>query len=374
MIIMKKNFKIRFLALIFLFFILSLVTITGQGDFTVEKFWKQGGIITFENDISTDHILDVFDIESTVEGRYEYNGSLSSGELVFNFTIVSPAQEYVLEDTSGSLDPYFIYPVSIWLEEGDAIDYSFTVNGGYIDFIIFNSTQFLKWTEENDTQPIECVELIHTNIGIDDTFTSTAPDFYIFVWWNNADYNSDPISLQIHLTARMKEEVSSEFIEIDPITLETTDDEELTILGMDTSDWEINDEISFEIDKKDVEFTIIRDDDYQITYNGESANIPCWVLEIEGYETTMIEEEGTFTITSDLKMWKSKYSGITLKSIEDSRVKDSDSVLIMDYYEKFEVESADNVLLKPQSSGINFPLLPSILGLIIIIIYKKKYL
>jgi len=370
---MKKNIRNRFLALVSLFFILSMTIITVQGDFTIEEYWKQGGVIRFELDLSTDHILDIYDIESTFEGTYEYNGSLSTGKLVFNLTLISFAQEYVLEDTSGSLSPYFIYPISTWLEEGDSIDYYFTVSGGSIDFIIFNSTQYLIWIQENDTQPIESFELIHTNIGANDTFTSTSPDFYIFVLWNNGDINSDPVSLRIHLIARIEEEVISDLIEIDPTTLETPDNEEFTVLGMDTSDWQIDDEIPLEIDKKDVDFTIIKEDDLRITYNSESTEIDCWVLEIEDYESTIIEEEGTFFITSDIKIWKSKYSGITLKSIEDSKFKDSNSVLMMEYYDKFEVESVDDVLLKPKSSGINFPLLPSILGLITIILYKKRH-
>lgn len=361
---MKKNIKIRLLALVFLFSILTMVTITVQGDFTLEKFWEEGGKITFEYYYSIDHVLDIFDYDSTLEGIYTYNGSLSTEEFVSNLTFVYPAQEYILEDTSGSISPQAIYPKSIWLEEGDSVDYYFTVDGGYINFIIFNTTQFTAWILQNETQPIESVELIHTNIAANDTFISTSADFYIFVWWNNGD--DDPVSLQIRLYARIVEKISSEFIEIDPTTLETTEGEEFTFMGMDTSDWEIGDEISFEIDGKDVELTIVRDNDFRISYNDESTKIPCWVLEIEDYETEM------GTISSDHKIWKSKYSGITLKSIIDSKVYDSNSELMMETYDKITVESADNVLLISKSSRITFPVIPTIIALLVIIQFKKK--
>ena len=361
---MKKNVKIKFLALAFLFSIFNMVTITAQGDFTIEKFWEEGGKITFEYYYRIDHVLDIFDYDSTLEGIYTYNGSLSTGEFVSNLTFVYPAQEDILEDTSGSISPQGIYPISIWLEEGDSVDYYFTVEGGYIDFIIFNLTQITTWLQQNETQPIESVELIHTNIGANDTFISTSPDLYIFVWWNNINFDS--VFLQIRLYTRIVEKISSEFIEIDPTTLETTEGEKFTFMGMDTSDWEIGDEISFEIDGKDVELTIVRDDDFRISYNDESTKIPCWVLEIEDYETEM------GTISSDHKIWKSKYSGITLKSIIDSKVYDSNSEQIMETYSKITVESAVNILLIPKSSRVIFPIIPTVIALLVIFRFKKK--
>jgi hypothetical protein len=341
-----------------------MFTIAARGDFTIEKYWEEGGMITFEYDYSINHELDIFDFDSTFEGIYTYNGSLSTGELVYNLTYISPAEEKTLTDTSVTINPHSYNYISISLEEGDAVDYFFTVNGGYINFIIFNTTQFSAWIIQNETQPIESVELIHTNIDVNDTFTSTSADSYKFVWWNNGD--DDPLSLQIRLYARLVEIISSEFIEIDPTTLETTEGEEFTLMGMDTSDWEIGNEISFEIDGKDVELTIVRDNDFQISYNDESTKIPCWVLEIEDYETEM------GTISSDLKIWKSKYSGITLKSITDSKVYDSNSEIIMETYDKITAESAYKVLLIPKSSGVIFPITPAIIALLVIFRFKKK--
>lgn len=363
---MKKNAILQVITLIFLFSIISIGIIPVQGDFTIEIYWKEGGTITFEEYTRFDFAEDIFDYDSTYEGTYYYNGTLSTGDLGFYIQIISPGQEYVLVDTYGVIHPYFYIPVNVYLEEGDIVEYVFTVNDS-INFMIFNTSQYSAWLDRNEFQSINSSDFIHTSIGADYFFEASSPDNYIFVWSNP---ESGPVFIEIYLFVRKAEKVSSEFFEINPITLET-EGEEFTVLGMDTSGWEIEDEISFVIDEKDVDLTIDREDNYRISYNGKSTEIPCWILEVEDHETKIVTED-TFTVRSDYKIWKSKYSGVTLKSISDIEYYNSDLFLISTLYSKYTVESIENVLLKKKSSGIYFPLIPIFIGILILVKFKKS--
>ncbi|MFX0182594.1 MAG: hypothetical protein ACFE95_05875 [Candidatus Hodarchaeota archaeon] len=358
---------------IFLIFSISMLTIAIRGDFTIEKFWKKDGIITFDDDLSTDLEGDLFDFETTLKGKYEYNGSSSNENLVFNYTLISPAEEYLLEEDEGLLSPDYFVPISANLRKGDSIDYNFSVTDGYIDFIIFNETLFWTWWGESDEDQIDSIDIIHTNTGYSGTFTASSPGNYVFIWWNNPKVNTNPVFLHFRLDARLVEVIlKSEYIELDPYILETSEGEEFTSLGMDTSDWVIEDKVIFEIDDKDAEFTIIREDEFKISYNNKSTEISCWVLELEDFETKDILVEDTLTYKTDYILWKSKYSGITLKSITDSEVYNSTSALVATYYEKYTVKSAENVLLAPKSSGILFPFVTTLIGILILILYNKK--
>jgi hypothetical protein len=370
---LRKNKAFFVLTSIFLIFNIIMITIAIRGDFTIEKFWKKGGIITFEDDLNTDLEGDLFDFDITFKGKYVFNESSSNENLVFNYTLISPAEEYILEEDDGYLDLDFFVPISANLGEGDSIDYNFNVTNGYIDFIIFNETQFISWWLESDTDQTESIDIIHTNTGDSGTFTASSPGIYVFIWWNDGNVNTDRVFLQFRVDARLVEKiVVSEYIEIDPYMLETSEGEEYTSLGMDTSDWAIEDKITFEIDDKDADFTIVREDELKIIYNNKSTEISCWVLELEDFETKDILEEDTLTSKTDYILWKSKYSGITLKSITDSEVYNSTSALVATYYEKHTVKSAENVLLAPKSSGIIFPFVPTVIGIFILILYKKK--
>lgn len=374
---MKEVRRIRvFLILLSIFLILSLsmTIIAANGDFTIEKFWEKGGRITFEKDIKIDFEGDLFDTDTTYEGKYEFNGS-STGKAVFNYTIVSPADEYVLDEATGALEPDWYTAKSSLLEQGDAVDYNFTVNNGYLDFIIFNYTQFGNWILESEEGQTESMHLIHTNIGDSGTFSPFYSDTYVFVWWSNGDLNDNSVNLQYKLYLRLVEKIlSSEYIEIDPIMLETTEGDKFTSLGMDTSNWEIDGIITFDIEDKDVEFSIIREEDFTVSYNNESTEIPAWVLEIKDHETKSIEEDDTYTKKTDYKIWKSKYSGITLKMITDSEVFNGSSSLVATLYDKYTVLTVENVLLIQKSSSIFFPIVSSIIAVVAIILYQKKRL
>ncbi|MFX0205937.1 MAG: hypothetical protein ACFFDT_08110 [Candidatus Hodarchaeota archaeon] len=367
---MRKKNVILFLCSIFLILNISMITIGARGAFTIEKFWKEGGRITFESKINTDFEGDLFDFDFTFEGIYQYNGSSSSENLVFNFTLISPADEFILAEDEGLLQSGFFIAVTANLGKGDEIDYDFTVNGD-IYFIIFNQTQFINWYDGDDLGQIETEypTPIYTKIGDSGTFTVTAPDVYFFVWWNDGTID---VNLQFQLYARLVERIEiSEYIEIDPYMLETAEGDEFTSLGMDTSDWEIDKIITLEIENEDVDFSIIREDEFKIYYNNVSTEIPCWVLEVEDFETQSIEEEDVYTFKTDYKIWKSKYSGITLRSITDMEVYNSTSSLQATILEKYTVKSADNVLLL-KSSGITFPFLPTVIGISVLFLFKKK--
>ena len=64
---MEKNIKIKFLILTFLLSIISMFTIAARSDFTIEKYWEEGGMITFEYDYYINHELDIFDFDSTIK-------------------------------------------------------------------------------------------------------------------------------------------------------------------------------------------------------------------------------------------------------------------------------------------------------------------
>ena len=297
------------------------------------------------------------------------------GNYVFNYTLISPADEYVLDEGTTALDPNWLLAKSSLLEQGDAVDYNFTVTNGYVDFIIFNNTQYGNWLIQSEDDQIEGIVIVHTNIGASGTFSPSYPDTYVFVWWNDEQFNDDSVNLQYQLYLRLDEKIeSTEYIEIDPKMLETTEGDKYTSLGMDTSNWEIDEIITFDIEDKDVEFSIIREEDFTVSYNNESTEIPAWVLEIKDYETKSIEEDDTYTFKNDYKIWKSKYSGITLKMITDTEVFNSSSSLVATLYDKYTVISAENVLLIAKPSSIFFPIVSSIIAVFTLILYQKKRL
>ena len=68
------------------------------------------------------------------------------------------------------------------------------------------------------------------------------------------------------------------------------------------------------------------------------------MLEKKDYEDTYIDEV-TFIMRGDYSIWKSKYSGVTLKWIYDGKVYDSEETLVGTVYQKYNIESASNVML-----------------------------
>ncbi|MFX1516950.1 MAG: hypothetical protein ACFFC6_11605 [Promethearchaeota archaeon] len=155
------------------------------------------------------------------------------------------------------------------------------------------------------------------------------------------------------------------------MTLESTDGEKNDDFGMDTSDWAIDDEVSIEINDEEVEFIIDDEREMTISYNARETEIPCWVLEVENYEETFLEEI-TYTTITDITIWKSKYSGITLKSVVDTTYYDSNDSISTTTYMKSEVGSTKNVLLISKSSRVIFPIIPTMLALFVIFQIKRR--
>ncbi|UCE14687.1 MAG: hypothetical protein JSV04_05770, partial [Candidatus Heimdallarchaeota archaeon] len=69
---MKKNTFSQAFTLSFLIFIISLGILPVRGDFTIAQYWEEGGTITFEDYYRTDFAEDIFDYDSTFEGKFSF--------------------------------------------------------------------------------------------------------------------------------------------------------------------------------------------------------------------------------------------------------------------------------------------------------------
>ncbi len=338
---------------------------------TIKDFWKEGGTISFEFYYDEDFQGTLYDSEYRQDGTYIYNGTLSSGTMVFNYIFIIPAQEFDLDENNVAIDPGYFLRLPYELDDGDEVDYNFTVSGGILDFLVLNETQFNTWL--GGTTSVQGIELLQTSIGASGTIDISNHDTYYFILWNNSENNNNPIILDLRFDFRISEKTETGNIEVDPVTLEDDEGVKTTDFGMDTSDWKIGKEIPLEIDEKDIYLSIVREEDFLISYNGESTDISCFVLEIKDYEQTIIEEE-TFSTKADIIFWKSKHSGVTLKSSVEVKYYNSNSSLIAITYGKYTVNAVENVELKSESgSFIVYPLIPIIVGIITLIYYKKKH-
>ncbi len=219
---------------------------------------------------------------------------------------------------------------------------------------------------------IEGIKLISTEIGANGTIIFTVEDDYYFVWFNNPDRNdNNTIDIQVRLDAHVAKKTETGDIELDPTTLKKLDSVRIDDFGMDSSDWQLDDEISIEIEQRDIFFSIRLEDEITVIYDNKGVEIPCWVLVKENYERTFVEEE-TIKVKGDLYLWKSKHSGITLKSTADLEYYDSNDTLYATFYEKYTVTSASNVLLIAKSSSIPASLIPAIIGFIVVTQYNRK--
>jgi hypothetical protein len=366
---MIRRRKVQFLLALLIIFSITIVTNARGNDFSVENFWEIGGSISYEDEFTGNHEIDLLDFEYRVKGTYIYDGVSSSENVLFNITEAPIFSQDVL-----LLEPGEYLSIAFRMEKYDEVNYEFAVLGGSLDFFIFKEDQFKLWDDSqthNQAQASHSLNL-QENLVDSDTFISPNPGYYYFIWLNDGEINSDIILVLFQLETQLSEETFIETLEFNPINLETAEGEKITSVGMDTSDWEIDKKITFEIADKDVEFTITREDELEILYNNETTKIPCWVLEKPDFEIKEPTEEGTFTYSTDYKFWKSKYSGITLKRIADTEIYNGTSSLIATTYDKFTIKSAENVLLVPKSSGIVFPFLPALLGIFVLVRIKKK--
>jgi len=368
-----KKLDIKLITLSFFFLITIFLGSTAIGkEFSIKNYWEEGGVLQFEDYYSIDRPGSISDLEVTSDGTYKYFGNISIENAIFNYSQTSRPHNYILAQFSTRLDPGFLSRVTNSFGPEDEVDINFTVSGGFIDFFVFNQSQYTLWEESTDPQQIAGLKLISTEIGASDTIIFTVEDEYYFVWFNNPSQNfNNSIDIHVRLDARITEKTEIGDIELDPTTLKTPDSVSIDDFGMDTSDWYLNDEISIEIDQRDVFFTIMLEDEIAVVYNNKTVEIPCWVLMKENYERIFIEEEN-IKVKGELYLWKSMYSGITLKSTTDLEFYDSDDTLYAIYFNKYTVISASKVLLVAKSSSIPASLIPAIIGFIVVTQYNRK--
>ncbi len=369
---MKKLDIKLILVFFFLFITIFLGSIVIGKEFSIKNYWEKGGVLQFEIYQSVDRLGSVGDYEVTFDGTYKYVENLSIENAIFNYSQTSRPYDYVLNQFSTSLNSGFFARVTDFFGNEDEVDYNFTVSGGSIDFFVFNQSQYSLWRDSPYQQQIEGIKLISTEIGVNGTIIFTVEDDYYFVWFNNPDRNdNNTIDIQVRLDAHVAKKTETGDIELDPTTLKKLDSVRIDDFGMDSSDWQLDDEISIEIEQRDIFFSIRLEDEITVIYDNKGVEIPCWVLVKENYERTFVEEE-TIKEKGDLYLWKSKHSGITLKSAADLEYYDSNDTLYATFYEKYTVTSASNVLLIAKSSSIPISLMSGIIGLIVVTQYNRK--
>ena len=368
-----KKLNIKLITLFFLLLITIFPRSTAMGkEFSIKNYWEEGGVLQFEEYYSIDMPDSDSDLEVSSDGTYKYFENISIENAIFNYSQASRPHNYTLAQFSTQLNPGFFSRVANSFGPDDKVDINFTVSGGFIDFFVFNQSQYTFWVESTDPQQITGIKLISTEIGVSDTVTFTVEDKYYFIWFNNPSENFDKsVDIQAHLDARITEKIEITEIELNPTTLKTPDSVRVDDFGMDTSDWYLSDEISIEIEERDVFFTIMLEDEIVVVYNNKTVEIPCWVLMKENYERLYMEEEN-IKVEGELYLWKSMYSGITLKSTADLKYYDSNDTLFATYFIKHTIISASNVLLVAKSSSIPLSFLPAIIGLIVVTQYNRR--
>ncbi len=373
---MKKLDIKLILVFFFLFITIFLGSIVIGKEFSIKNYWEKGGVLQFEIYQSVDRLGSVGDYEVTFDGTYKYVENLSIDNAIFNYSQTSRPFDYVLSQFSTSLNSGFFARVTDFFGNEDEVDYNFTVSGGSIDFFVFNQSQYSLWRDSPYQQQIEGIKLISTEIGANGTIIFTVEDDYYFVWFNNPDRNdNNTIDIQVRLDAHVAKKTETGDIELDPTTLKKLDSVRIDDFGMDSSDWQLDDEISIEIEQRDIFFSIRLEDEITVIYDNKGVEIPCWVLMKENYERLYMEEEN-IKVKGELYLWKSMYSGITLKSTADLKYYDSNDTLFATYFIKHTIISASKVLLVAKSSSIPVSLIPAIIGLIVVTQYnrkKKKY-
>ncbi|MHA2328185.1 MAG: hypothetical protein ACXACR_06650 [Candidatus Hodarchaeales archaeon] len=369
---MGKSFRFLFITISIIIITFGIISSAAIYQFTMKDFWEDGGTIILENYLEVDYLGTELDLETTITTSYTFHENTSIKNLFFNSSSLYPAQNSILMQDTVIVDVgWYIFP-SFELEKGDAVDYNFTLVGGKIDFVVLNNSQFNRLDPSIGFQGVQSIEQILTDSGASGTITPSSSDLYYFIWLNDPKNNQDSITINIQLDKRAPKRTKVNVIEIDPTLLNTTNSGTLTDFGMDTEDWKINDEIRIEINKRDIYFSIVKEEDLIISYNGDPEIIPCWVLEQKDYSETMLFSE-TFTLNASYSIWKSKFSGINLKESIFGDLFDGNSSLVATYFEKYTLTGSTNVLLIPKpTSPIIFPLLPTIIGLTTLFLFKKR--
>ncbi|MFX1514156.1 MAG: hypothetical protein ACFFCQ_16385 [Promethearchaeota archaeon] len=355
--------------------VISISSVTGY-DFTILEFWEEGGIISFEiySDIEmySNDGLQPLDLEYTMNGTYVFNGTSATENSVFNYTTTTPSFEIPLDAGITSIDPGMYILVGYRLDAGEEVDYNFIVSGGKIDFLVFNESQFDIWNSSESSSALS-ITVIETSLGASGTISIPNSDIYYFIWANE---ETTSITIQLQLDLRFPERTTVESFEVNPVTLEDNEGERTNEMGMDTSNWEIGKQIPLELDKRDVYFSIIQDEDYLTYYDHEYSAIPCFILLKDGYEST--EYWKPYTLKGNYTIWKSIYSGITLKETLDADLLNDSSHVVGRVYLRYTVKAAENVHLvsksKSGSNGlIDFSLIPIFIGILVLTRFRKEW-
>jgi len=340
-------------------------------EFSIENYWDEGGTMTFEDYYTLDRTGSSADLEITSTGIYSYITDESETTSTFNYTVITPPQKYGLLDFTETLNPQWLVYIQDDFDPKDEIDYNFSVSNGYVEFFVLTENQYSMWNERYPFST-ENITAIHTNTSASGTIKISAKDQYYFLWFNDPFINANKsITLIARLDVRVTQKIASEMITIDSITGKTSEGKIYDDFGMDTSGWKVEDEITIEIDKKEVYFTIAREEELTIKLENKTTKIPCWVLEKENYERNYLEEE-QYTIIADFTLWKSKYSGMTLKTTADIEYYEESSNMFATAYNKITIEEATKVRLIAKTGFTPYPIIPVILGIITFYWYSRK--
>ncbi len=363
----------KIITIFFLITISSLLTSSKAvgKEFSIDDYWDEEGTLTFEDYYTLDRIGSSTDREITSTGIYSYITDESETTSTFNYTVITLPQKYIMSEFAETINPQWQMYITSDFDPNDEVDYNFSVSNGYVEFFVLTENQYSMWNERYPFTT-ENITAIHTNTSASGTIKISEIDQYYFLWLNDPFINGNKsITLVTRLDARVTQKIENEMIIVDSITGETSERQIYDDFGMDTSGWKVEDEISIEIDKKEVYLTITREEELAIKLNNKTNKIPCWVLEKENYERNYLEEE-QYTISADFSLWKSKYSGITLKTIADIEYYDDSSTLLATAYNKITIEEATNVRLMAKAVFTPYPIIPVILGIITFYWYSRK--
>lgn len=357
-------------------FIITISALLGSSktvgkEFAIDNYWEEGGQMIFEDYYTLDIIGSTADQEITSTAIYSYITDETETTTTFNQTVITPPHNYIITEFAETLKPQWMVYIANEFDPNDEIDYNFSVTNGYVEFFVLTENQYSTWSVRYPF-PTDNITALITNTSASGTITIKTKDQYYFLWLNNPFINENKsITLTARLDARVTEKIESEMITIDSITGKTSEGETYDDFGMDTTGWKEEEEIAIEIDKKEVYFTITREEELTIKLDNKTAKIPCWILEKENYERNYLEDE-QFTIKADFSLWKSKYSGITLKTIADIEYYDESNTMFATLYNKITTTEATNVQLKTKTGFTPYPIIPIILGIIALYWHARK--
>ena len=340
------------------------------GNFSLFNIWQEeGGSLSYSRQTISDFSNDALDESSSSLGNYTYLGPSHDGEYAkFQHKLYLPQSESSLFEDSYLIPSGNYTSVLIYVMAGWQVYFHFLVTAGGVDFLLmdYSNYQLFSAGASDITVMYDSYSKIELGVFID--FTKS--EFLYLVFYNNPDYSGTSITLDLDVTRIIEEKNFDDTLFINPETLNSSEGKNFRYLGMDISDWKLNQTVTLKTDWETVTAPI---GELPITLlvDGNQTDIDCYYLECVETE----EASGLLLYPSRIvrQVWVAKHSGIIIKHISNTTMSFEDNETDAGYlFYKYEVTSLNKVSYRASTSAPAFFLLSGFLALSIIVFHKKR--